>query len=227
MHILGKSAAFMLAGVGLIGAAHAASFTNGSFEIVTGGFNPGSGTFTTLGTGNTAISGWTVTDGTIDVVNTNFLNPDFIASDGQNSIDLVGFSAGTIAQTFDTVIGTTYRVGFDLNSNSYGPDAIKRVLVTAGAFSNIFTYDSALHPIGAGGPWQSNGFNFTATGSSSTLTFQALNSGAGCCFGAELDNVSVLTNGVPEPASWALMIAGFGFVGAATRRRSKVRVTYA
>lgn len=28
-----------------------------------------------------------------------------------------------------------------------------------------------------------------------------------------------LTGGVPEPASWALMIAGFGMVGLAARRR--------
>jgi hypothetical protein len=36
------------------------------------------------------------------------------------------------------------------------------------------------------------------------------------------------TQGVPEPANWALMIAGFGLAGAAMRRqRTKVRVTYA
>jgi hypothetical protein len=34
-------------------------------------------------------------------------------------------------------------------------------------------------------------------------------------------------NGVPEPASWALMISGFGLAGAAMRRRRTVRVTYA
>jgi PEP-CTERM motif len=33
--------------------------------------------------------------------------------------------------------------------------------------------------------------------------------------------------GVPEPAAWALMIAGFGLVGAAMRRRDKVRFTVA
>ena len=33
--------------------------------------------------------------------------------------------------------------------------------------------------------------------------------------------------GVPEPAAWALMIAGFGLVGAAARRRQSVRVAYA
>lgn len=32
---------------------------------------------------------------------------------------------------------------------------------------------------------------------------------------------------VPEPASWAMMIAGFGLVGAAMRRRTKVQVRYA
>lgn len=32
-------------------------------------------------------------------------------------------------------------------------------------------------------------------------------------------NVSVIESAVPEPASWAMMIAGFGLVGAAMRRR--------
>lgn len=40
-----------------------------------------------------------------------------------------------------------------------------------------------------------------------------------------LDNVSI--SAVPEPASWALMITGFGLVGGAMRRRQAVRVTYA
>jgi hypothetical protein len=32
---------------------------------------------------------------------------------------------------------------------------------------------------------------------------------------------------VPEPATWAMMIAGFGFIGAAMRRRRKPQVTFA
>jgi len=32
---------------------------------------------------------------------------------------------------------------------------------------------------------------------------------------------------VPEPATWAMMIGGFGMMGAALRRRQKVAVTYA
>ncbi len=34
-------------------------------------------------------------------------------------------------------------------------------------------------------------------------------------------------SGVPEPASWAMMISDFGLVGGAMRRRAKVRVAFA
>lgn len=40
-------------------------------------------------------------------------------------------------------------------------------------------------------------------------------------------NVDAVVTPVPEPAAWALMVAGFGVVGAAMRRRTTVRVTLA
>lgn len=36
----------------------------------------------------------------------------------------------------------------------------------------------------------------------------------------EFDNVAIQTAAVPEPTTWALMIGGFGLVGASMRRRS-------
>ena len=36
----------------------------------------------------------------------------------------------------------------------------------------------------------------------------------------EFDNLNVVSGAVPEPATWAMMIAGFGLVGGAMRRRS-------
>jgi hypothetical protein len=36
------------------------------------------------------------------------------------------------------------------------------------------------------------------------------------------DSIRIITAGVPEPASWAMLIAGFGLVGAASRRRRTV-----
>ena len=42
------------------------------------------------------------------------------------------------------------------------------------------------------------------------------------------DDVTYASGAIPEPAAWALMLAGFGLVGGAMRRRqTSVRVTYA
>lgn len=62
--------------------------------------------------------------------------------------------------------------------------------------------------------WLAQSFSFTATGASSTLAFTSTTATA---FGPALDGVSVAA--VPEPATWAMMIFGFGLVGAAMRRR--------
>jgi hypothetical protein len=32
---------------------------------------------------------------------------------------------------------------------------------------------------------------------------------------------------IPEPATWAMMLGGFGLLGAAARRRSRTTLTYA
>jgi hypothetical protein len=40
-------------------------------------------------------------------------------------------------------------------------------------------------------------------------------------------NISLFTGGVPEPSTWAMMILGIGFAGAAMRRRQRISVAYA
>ena len=66
-------------------------------------------------------------------------------------------------------------------------------------------------------------------GTAYTLEFQGLtNSGDHTAFIDALNFTFVPTvGGVPEPASWALMIAGFGLVGGAMRRRAQVRIVTA
>lgn len=64
---------------------------------------------------------------------------------------------------------------------------------------------------------------FTATGTTGTLLF-AVGPNTGYDADIGLDAVSI-TGGVPEPASWALMIGGFGLVGSAMRRRRAIALT--
>lgn len=41
-------------------------------------------------------------------------------------------------------------------------------------------------------------------------------------FNQGVDNVSVFATPIPEPATWAMLITGFGLVGFAARRRSEI-----
>ncbi len=82
----------------------------------------------------------------------------------------------------------------------------------AGVVAGSFGTDAAII-VGNGGRSIHNGF-LTDTVASSKLYENQLN--------------FVLGNtGVPEPAAWAMMLAGFGLVGSAMRRREKVAVTFA
>jgi hypothetical protein len=66
---------------------------------------------------------------------------------------------------------------------------------------------------------------FAATNSSVTLQ---LNSTGGSAFSAAATLANPPSSAVPEPASWAMMLGGFGMMGAAVRssRRKKVAVTF-
>ncbi len=187
--------------------ANAAAFMNGSFET---GTDPGA-TFTMLTAPSTAITGWTV-GGTVD-----YVGPYWQAGDGARSVDLNGTTGGSLAQTFDTVIGKAYIVDFLMAGNPDGAPNFKRLRVSAtGTASALYTFSVAGHTRPAMG-WQAMSYYFIATNAATTLTFSSAQEGG---FGAALDGVKVTA--VPEPASWAMMIGGFALAGAAIRRRAAV-----
>ncbi|MDB5578010.1 MAG: sorting protein [Bradyrhizobium sp.] len=66
---------------------------------------------------------------------------------------------------------------------------------------------------------------FTATGTAGQISF--VTPGAPGNAASALDSFAI--SAVPEPASWALMLLGFGFLGVALRRRANVKtsLTYA
>lgn len=63
----------------------------------------------------------------------------------------------------------------------------------------------------------------TSLGSFDRLVFDGINGGGGFAF----DNITLNdAAAIPEPATWAMMLAGFGLAGSAIRRR-RLRLTFA
>lgn len=195
--------------------AQAVTIVNGGFEL---GTNPGA-TFTTEAAGSTDITGWTVGLGGVDYIG-GFWQP----SEGARSIDLTAIAAGSLSQTLTGLtVNAVYRVTFDLSANPSGGSSTKTVNVAVGGTPTAFTYTRPAGQSRTNMLWAAQTYLFTATGTSQALSFTSLD---GSASGPALDNVAITRVGaIPEPAAWALMIAGFGMVGYAARRRRNAAVT--
>ena len=197
-------AAFAVAAALTAGSANAASIVNGSFE---NGVDPGS--FVTLGHNSTGIDGWIVKGNGVDYVG-NYWQ----AADGLRSVDLSALNGGSIQQTIATVVGQAYKVSFWLAGNPDGGLGDKFVATSvSGDWVNSFTFNVGASNTKENMGWKQFSYTFTAFDTSSTLVF---NSQTHTPYGPALDNVSI-SSAVPEPATWAMMIIGFGSVGGMVR----------
>jgi hypothetical protein len=195
--------------------AHANLLSNGSFE--SGSFiNQGNDTMS-LAAGSTAISGWTVvTDATAWIGPTNPFG--LSASDGSFFLDLTNYQTGSpfagMSQVIATMPGATYALSFDLGGSTFWgrPDAI-----TASAAGTSATFTTP--KTGSNNEWQHVSMQFTASSNLTTVLLQGV---AGSQY-IGLDNASVdfvSAPAVPEPGTWAQMVAGLAALGAAARRRT-------
>ncbi len=131
-------------------------------------------------TGSTAMRCWTVVAGDVDQART-FFSP----SEGAQSLDLNGSTAGTLRQSFATVPGTQYTVSFDLAGNAGGIPAIKRVRVSTTGTPIERSFDITGRTVTNMG-WQRESFTFRAESSTTVLEFTSLSEGS---FGPAIDNV--------------------------------------
>jgi hypothetical protein len=157
---------------------------------------------------NASLSNWTVSSGTVDVIGSGFF--DFYPGNG-HYLDLDGSTrnAGRISTqtTFSLTPGMTYLLDFDLGGSTRGDT--NSVRVSLGNYHEIFTLasDAGLQHVTRA---------ITVLGDvSSRLTFHHA---GGDNRGLILDNVNV--SAVPEPSTYALLLAGLGLIGFSVRRRA-------
>ncbi len=121
---------------------------------------------------------------------------------------------GTLSQRVQTQLGMTYNYSFYLESDGSTPNDITVKLGNTVLLAQTNT--------GAFG-FKNFGGTVIADGNNDALSFAFRNDNG--FFG--LDDISLTTTGgptpgIPEPASWALLAAGFGLTGVAARRRMRV-----
>jgi len=176
----------------------AAAFSNGGFESTTCNV-----WWFCTDFGSSWISPWTVTSGSIDLVNYQYWQP----SEGQWSVDMSGEGAGSISQSFDTVAGNEYHVSFSLSGNPEGGSQTKGLYVGAsGSAAQYYTYNTAGNS-DSNMNYAAQTYTFTAASSSSSLSFSSANFDP---FGPVIDGVS-MTSFTPAQvcAQWSFTNPGY------------------
>jgi PEP-CTERM motif len=211
------SSACGIAAALLLGAASAQAatnlVTNGGFE--SGAYNNNAGGYDQITAGGTDLAGWTVGNS----IAWGLSPTDINVHGGVGYVELTGVGTnypnyGSISQTLSTQAGRTYNF------------SVFSTLLNGGGF-NVFAGGSAVTLAGSYGAYSGAGGtswgqltgSFKATSAATVLSIQGTGSPT---YVIGLDDVSVTAVGggaVPEPASWALMITGFGLAGATLRRR--------
>jgi choice-of-anchor C domain-containing protein len=169
---------------------------------------------------------WKIDFGQVDIINTLWDGSDADTLRNDASVDMNGSLGGGISQVFATTVGALYHVSFDIAGNYAGAPVTKHMdakvagvaLPNAAIVSNHYTFNVTGKSATNMG-WESRGFDFIATESSTRISFASTITGNA---GMALDNVEVTLAAaapVPEPETYAMMLAGLGLLGLVARRR--------
>ena len=162
---------------------------------------------------NRAPVNWQVDGGTVDIIGESLSGDrfyDFLPGNGIY-IDLDGTSqnAGRLFHTRLLQTGVPYRINFELAGNQRDAGSLDVVTVTLDNQSQTFQ-------LGWNQPFTS--FEMVVTPVSPQLHTLSFENTGGDNIGALLDRVSITL--IPEPSTYALMLAGLGIFGFnASRRR--------
>lgn len=167
-----------------------------------------------------SLNGWTATPNVNVVLGTFSSTNGNLAFEGDQYLDLVGQGGtGSIYQDLTTTAGQMYELTFAFSHNLFTPSSATSASASVEVGS---LFDVIMHDTGdtTNLDWQTYTGLFTATGSTTRLTFTNLTGGVN--EGIFLDAVSVAA--VPEPATWGLMLLGFAGIGMSMRGRRRNQV---
>ena len=156
------------------------------------------------------LSGWTGGQYGIELRN----NVQGVAADGVNFIELDTTRNSSFSQTVLTTLGQHYTLSFQFQDRA-GVAASSQGLSVNWGGSLIGQVNNSLN-----GGWQTQTYSLIGDGSAMKLNFSAI--GVSDSLGTSLDNVSLIT-AVPEPETYAMLLAGMALVGVAARRRKAAR----
>jgi choice-of-anchor C domain-containing protein len=164
------------------------------------------------------IDGWTVTAGTVDLIDGYWQ-----AHSGVQSVDLSGDGPGTLTQAVSLETGQLYLLTFWVSGNPDGPPALKTfdfsvTNTTPVTAANINFLVTSPPQSRQNMSWEPREWLFLANDGPHSLVFQSTTPGP---FGPALDDVGVTL--VPEPETYAMLLAGIGFLGFIARRRRGYR----
>jgi len=157
---------------------------------------------------NAVPTGWAVTEGTVDIIGANDFY-DFIPGSGRY-IDLDGSTrdAGVLSRSFAVTSGLRYTATFELAGN-HRNSPVESVAVNFGSAASAYS-------LGQSAGWTAYSLTFVAANSG--MAGLSFSNAGGDNIGMLLDNVNVTA--VPEPGTYALMLAGLAAVGFVARRRA-------
>ena len=162
---------------------------------------------------------WGTNNGGTGTIGASPTGGNFVGADG-------AYLVAPIQQALTgLVVGHDYIVDFDWAAAQQfgydGPTTEKWDVSLGGQTLSTAVYQNASHGFSG---WMHESFRFTYDGTNNVLSFLAVGTPNGLPPFSLLDGVSA-TAAVPEPATWGLMVVGFGAVGFAARRRRTNFVT--
>ena len=155
-------------------------------------------------------------------------NALYFGGDGQRSLVVAPLAVGSNASISFKIITGSYNRNYnyfegqdDLSETvnlSYSNDGIDWISLGQYGPSDIGGITTATDD------WTTISLTGIAGGASTSFRFLQISNSGNCCDNWAVDDLSI-GGAVPEPATWSLMIGGFGMTGAALRRRRETLIT--